>query len=55
LLKKNPDLVFAYFIRGFLNKKNNNIRKARRYLTLFIEKFKGDEKWKNIAKKLMEE
>ena len=53
LLQKNPELTFAYLTKGYLYKKLDNKLKAEEDISKFINDFKGEEKWKDIAKELL--
>ena len=54
LTLENPDLTFSALIVGYLLNKLGESQRAKAILYKFINQFKGEEKWKKIAKELLE-
>ena len=54
-IKNNPESIFPYIIRGYLYKEINLIEKANKDLKKFIIEFKGDSKWVNRAKQMIDD
>jgi hypothetical protein len=54
-LKDKPGLAFAYLIRGHLYSKLGEKQQAKEDLDRFLNTFKGEGKWKNIAENLLNE
>jgi tetratricopeptide (TPR) repeat protein len=53
LVENEPDLVFAYLIRGFLYTLLGNRHMAESDLERFVEDFEGDRRWISKAEELL--
>ena len=53
IIEKDPNLVFSYLILGYLHWHRDNYLTGKDVLVRFIDEFRGEEKWRNVAKELL--